>query len=155
MRVSWYQKINADASVFWTMRQISFNVDPGVKYRIGGPTISARASVCEWKIFKKKRKQKQSQSKLCKFQEQTIIFFFFSKWRTKNLILKITKKKMKRENCPSQCKYNDQMRLLFNQSDLHGKNWLAYNKFKRKKRAHLNENETDRKTENVCINKRR
>lgn len=27
------------------MRHISFNVEPGVKYRIGGPTISARASV--------------------------------------------------------------------------------------------------------------
>lgn len=26
------------------MRHINFNVDPGVKYLIGGPTISARAS---------------------------------------------------------------------------------------------------------------
>lgn len=37
--------MNADASVFWTIRHINFNVEPGVKYRIGGPTISARASV--------------------------------------------------------------------------------------------------------------
>lgn len=27
------------------MRQISFSVEPGVRYRMGGPTISVRASV--------------------------------------------------------------------------------------------------------------
>lgn len=43
--------MNADASVFCTMRHINFNVLDGVKYLIGGPTISARASV---KMKKKK-----------------------------------------------------------------------------------------------------
>lgn len=37
--------MNADVSVFWTILHISFSVDPGVKYLIGGPTISARASI--------------------------------------------------------------------------------------------------------------
>lgn len=50
IRLSWYQNINADASVFCTIWHINLSVDPGVKYRIGAPTISARASG-KWKIF--------------------------------------------------------------------------------------------------------
>lgn len=39
--------MNADASVYCVMRHINFSVDPGVKYLIGGPTISALASAPE------------------------------------------------------------------------------------------------------------
>lgn len=35
----------ADASVLCTIRHINLSVDPGVRYLIGAPTISARASI--------------------------------------------------------------------------------------------------------------
>lgn len=59
------------------MRHISFNVDPGVKYLIGGPTISARASVNERNSM---RENKTNKIKINNFITPNPIYFSYPSW---------------------------------------------------------------------------
>lgn len=54
----------AVASVLCKTLQMSFNVDPGVRYFNVGPTISALASTKEGKSFRVEQKKKRREEKV-------------------------------------------------------------------------------------------